>query len=83
MMATTETVATEATHKGSAREVLRVFFRLAISSFGGPIAHISDIFAKSSWYGANGSMNTPMPISSDCANSCLGRPAARSDFPSG
>ena len=40
MMATTETVATEATHKGSALEVLRVFFRLGISSFGGPIAHI-------------------------------------------
>jgi chromate transporter len=40
MMTTTETVATEVTHKGSALEVLRVFFRLGISSFGGPIAHI-------------------------------------------
>jgi chromate transporter len=27
-------------HKGSALEVLRVFFRFGISSFGGPIAHI-------------------------------------------
>src|SRR3974390_1029586 len=34
------TTAAEATHKGSALEVLRVFFRLGISSFGGPIAHI-------------------------------------------
>ena len=40
MTTTTETVACEATHKGSALEVLRVFFRLGISSFGGPIAHI-------------------------------------------
>ena len=34
------TTAAEATHKGSALEVLRVFFRLGVSSFGGPIAHI-------------------------------------------
>jgi chromate transporter len=40
MITTTERAATEATHKGSAIEVLRVFFRLGISSFGGPIAHI-------------------------------------------
>jgi chromate transporter len=39
-MTTTETVATQATHKGSAREVLRVFFKLGLTCFGGPIAHI-------------------------------------------
>jgi chromate transporter len=39
-MTTTETVATQATHKGSALEVLRVFFKLGLTCFGGPIAHI-------------------------------------------
>jgi Chromate transporter len=27
-------------HRGSSLEVLRVFFKLGVSSFGGPIAHI-------------------------------------------
>jgi chromate transporter len=40
MTTTTETSSTKVTHEGSALEVLRVFFRLGISSFGGPIAHI-------------------------------------------
>jgi chromate transporter len=53
MMTTTGTVATETMHQGSALEVLRVFFRLGISSFGGPIAHIGyfrdEIVTRRKW----------------------------------
>ena len=40
MTTTTEADTTQAMRGGSSLEVLRVFFRLGISSFGGPIAHI-------------------------------------------
>jgi chromate transport protein ChrA len=33
-------VAGDDPHRGSSLEVLRVFFKLGVSSFGGPIAHI-------------------------------------------
>jgi hypothetical protein len=32
-------------HRGSSLEVLRVFFELGVSSFGGPIAHIGYFLA--------------------------------------
>ena len=40
MTTTTEADTTQAMRGGSSLEVLRVFFKLGISSFGGPIAHI-------------------------------------------
>jgi len=53
MMTTTESVATEATQKGSALEVLRVFFKLGLSCFGRPIAHIGyfreEFVARRKW----------------------------------
>ncbi len=46
---------------GSTWEVLLVFLRLGLTSFGGPIAH-SATSATSSSRAVNGSMKSPMPI---------------------
>ena len=67
--------------RGTAAEVLLVFLRLGLTSFGGPIAHIG-YFHEEFVVLANGSTSRPMSIWSRCASFCRGRLRARSDFPS-
>jgi chromate transporter len=40
MSAVSEEAATKTVHPGSALEVLRIFTRLGLTSFGGPVAHL-------------------------------------------
>ena len=61
----------------SASEVLLVFLRLGLTSFGGPVAHLGyfrdEFVSRRQWLD-----EAPTPISSRSASSCPARQAARS-----
>jgi len=62
---------------GSPLEVLRVFLKLGLTCFGGPVAHIGyfrdEFVVRRKWID-----ELPTPTSSACANSFPAPPAARS-----
>ena len=66
----------------SAAEVLRIFLKLGLTCF--PVRSLtSATSATSSSCDGNGSTNTPSPILSGFANSCLAQRAAKLDSLSG
>jgi hypothetical protein len=69
------------TRRSSVAEVLLIFLRLGLTSFGGPIAHLGyfhdEFVVRRRW------LQEKTPISSRSVSSCLGRRAARSVSPSG
>jgi chromate transporter len=64
---------------GSPLEVLLVFFKLGVSCFGGPIAHIGyfreEFVVRRRWLDEQAYVDLWR-----CASSCRDRPRARSDF---
>ena len=67
---------------GSPLEVLRVFLKLGLTSFGGPIAHLG-YFREEFVVRRSGSTSKPSSIWLRSASFCRDLPQARLDFPSG
>src|SRR5262249_17377373 len=76
-----ETTATGAGAGGSWREVLGVFFRLGLTSFGGPVAHLG-YFREEFVHRRRWLDDKSYAIWSRSASSCPGRPRARWVSPS-